>query len=52
MGGSTGGWEAIGVQVLYPDEYNGCFAACPDPITFTSYTTFNIYSDQCILLYI
>ena len=58
-GGSTGGWEALAVQVLYPvrrplsdgalktrcvdsmvvavavqDEFNGCFAACPDPIDF------------------
>lgn len=31
-GGSTGGWEALAVQVFYPDEFNGCFAACPDPI--------------------
>ncbi|MFQ5632693.1 MAG: alpha/beta hydrolase-fold protein, partial [bacterium] len=27
-GGSTGGWEALAAQVLYPDDYNGCFAAC------------------------
>ena len=32
-GGSTGGWEALGVQVMYPDDYNGCFAACPDRST-------------------
>lgn len=42
-GGSTGGWEALAVQVLYPDEYNGCFAACPDPIDFRAYTLVNIY---------
>ena len=45
-GGSTGGWEALGVQVLYPDEYNGCFAACPDPIDFRAYTVVNLYEDQ------
>ncbi|MET0336898.1 MAG: hypothetical protein ABW063_03960, partial [Caulobacter sp.] len=28
-GGSTGGWEALGVQVKYPDDYNGAYAACP-----------------------
>eukprot|EP01051_Picozoa_sp_SAG22_P007278 SAG22_NODE_506_length_9643_cov_5.853206_8_plen_124_part_00 len=28
-GGSTGGWEALAVQLLYPNEFNGCFAACP-----------------------
>ena len=45
-GGSTGGWEALGVQVLYPDEYNGCWAACPDPIDFRQYTVVNIYEDE------
>jgi hypothetical protein len=45
-GGSTGGWEALGVQVLYPDEYNGCFAACPDPIDFRAYTVVDIYKDE------
>ncbi|MDN5201325.1 alpha/beta hydrolase-fold protein [Fulvivirgaceae bacterium BMA10] len=44
-GGSTGGWEALAAQVMYPDEYNGCFAACPDPIDFRAYTLVNIYED-------
>jgi hypothetical protein len=42
-GGSTGGWEAMAVQVFYPDEYNGSWAACPDPIDFRAYTVVNIY---------
>ncbi len=45
-GGSTGGWEALAVQVFYPDEYNGCYAACPDPIDFRAYTLVNIYEDK------
>ena len=45
-GGSTGGWEALAVQVKYPDEYNGCFAACPDPIDFRAYCLTNIYEDD------
>jgi hypothetical protein len=45
-GGSTGGWEALAVQVKYPDEYNGCFAACPDPIDFRAYCLTNIYEDK------
>tara|TARA_R110002050_G_scaffold279016_3_gene425364 strand:- start:383 stop:2122 length:1740 start_codon:yes stop_codon:yes gene_type:complete len=45
-GGSTGGWEALAVQVKYPDEYNGCFAACPDPIDFRAYCLNNIYEDE------
>jgi len=45
-GGSTGGWEALAVQVMYPDDYNGCFAACPDPIDFKAYCLVNIYEDE------
>jgi len=45
-GGSTGGWEALAAQVFYPDEFNGCFAACPDPITFSAYTVVNLYKDK------
>ena len=45
-GGSTGGWEALAAQVFYPKEYNGAFAACPDPIDFRAYTTVNIYEDK------
>ncbi len=45
-GGSTGGWEALAAQIFYPDEFNGCFAACPDPITFEAYTMVNIYKDK------
>jgi hypothetical protein len=42
-GGSTGGWEALASQIFYPDEFNGCYAACPDPIDFRAYTIINIY---------
>lgn len=45
-GGSTGGWEALAVQVFYPDQYNGCFAACPDPIDFRAYGLVNIYKNK------
>ena len=45
-GGSTGGWEALAVQVLYPDEWNGCWAACPDPIDFRAFVTANLYEDR------
>ena len=46
VGGSTGGWEALGVQVFYPDEYNGAWALCPDPIDFRSYRSVNIYDEK------
>jgi hypothetical protein len=45
-GGSTGGWEALGVQVMYPDQYNGSWALCPDPIDFRSYRSVNIYDEH------
>jgi len=45
-GGSTGGWISLAVQVFYPNEYNGCYAACPDPIDFHHYTTIDLYNDK------
>jgi hypothetical protein len=45
-GGSTGGWEALAVQMFYPDMYNGCFAACPDVVDFRAYPHTNIYEDK------
>jgi putative esterase len=45
-GGSTGGWEALAAQVFYPEEYNGAWASCPDPIDFRAYTVVNIYENK------
>ena len=45
-GGSTGGWEAMAVQVKYPKQYGMSYAACPDPIDFRAYTVVNIYEDN------
>ncbi len=45
-GGSTGGWEALAVQVFYPEHYNGAFVACPDPVDFHAYTNINLYADK------
>lgn len=44
-GGSTGGWEALAVQLFYPNDFNGAWVACPDPIDFRAYTVVNIYED-------
>ena len=44
-GGSTGGWEAMAVQMFYPEEFNGAWVACPDPIDFRAYTVVNLYQD-------
>jgi hypothetical protein len=45
-GGSTGGWEALAVQMFYPDDYNGTFAACPDPVDFRAFTVVDLYKDR------
>jgi Putative esterase len=45
FGGSTGGWEAIATQVFYPDDYNGAWVACPDPVDFHAYQNVNLYGD-------
>jgi Putative esterase len=44
-GGSTGGWEALAVQMFYPDDFNAAYAACPDPIDFRAFTVVDIYKD-------
>jgi hypothetical protein len=44
-GGSTGGWEALAVQIFYPDHYNGAFGACPDPVDFRAFETIDLYKD-------
>ncbi len=46
VGGSTGGWETLGVQVMYPDDYNGAWALCPDPVDFRAYRSVDIYDDH------
>ncbi len=45
-GGSTGGWEAMAAQVFYPDDYNGAWIACPDPISFEAFTVVDLYEDE------
>lgn len=46
FGGSTGGWETLGMQIFYPDYFNGAWAACPDPVDFRAYQIVDIYHDQ------
>ena len=51
FGGSTGGWESFASAVLYPDVYNFAAAACPDPVTFSQYTTIDIYNQRNAFYY-
>jgi hypothetical protein len=45
-GGSTGGWEVLGAQVFYPDEFGGSWCFCPDPVDFRAYELVNVYEDE------
>lgn len=45
-GGSTGGWETLGSQIFYPDEYNGAWAACPDVVNFHFYRIVPLYDAE------
>ncbi|MFN7842724.1 MAG: alpha/beta hydrolase-fold protein [Pirellula sp.] len=45
-GGSTGGWVSLALQILYPDEFNGCWSSCPDGVDFRNFQLINIYEDE------
>jgi hypothetical protein len=45
-GGSTGGWEALALQIFHPDFFGGTWSYCPDPVTFTNVEGINIYVDE------
>ena len=45
-GGSTGGWEALALQIFNPDFFGGTWAYCPDPVTFTDVEGVNLYKDE------
>jgi hypothetical protein len=45
-GGSTGGWEALAVQILNPDDFGGTWGWCPDPVDFHYYQIVNVYEDD------
>ena len=45
-GGSTGGWEALALQILHPDSFGGTWSYCPDPVTFSEYEQINLYEDE------
>ena len=44
-GGSTGGWEALALQLFHPDFFGGTWCYCPDPVTFSAYEGVDIYTD-------
>jgi hypothetical protein len=42
-GGSTGGWEALALQLFNPDFFGGTWSYCPDPVTFSEYEQIDLY---------
>ena len=44
-GGSTGGWEALALQVFHPDFFGGTWSYYPDPVTFYDVEGINVYED-------
>jgi hypothetical protein len=45
-GGSTGGWEALAIQIFNPDFFGGAWGWCPDPVDFHYYQIVNVYEDE------
>lgn len=45
-GASTGGWQALALQLRNPDFFGGAWVLQPDPIDFRRYLLVNIYEDE------
>ena len=45
-GCSTGGWVSLGLQLYYPEQFNGAFSYSPDAVEFENYQLINIYKDK------
>ncbi len=45
-GGSTGGWEALAIQIFNPEFFGGTWGWCPDPLDFHYYQIVNVYEDE------
>ena len=45
-GASTGGWQALAMQLQHPDFFGGAWVLQPDPIDFGRYLLTNIYEDE------
>jgi putative esterase len=45
-GGSTGGWEALALQVFHPAFFGGTWAYCPDSVDFSDVEGIDVYHDR------
>jgi len=48
VGYSTGGWIALGLQIFYPDLFDGAWSYSPDPVDFEHFGLINIYQDETV----
>ena len=48
VGCSTGGWVVLGLQVFYPDFFDGAWSYSPDPVDFEHFGLINMYADESI----
>ncbi len=48
VGCSTGGWVALGLQIFYPDFFDGTWSYSPDPVDFEHFGLINMYADESI----
>ena len=46
VGGSTGGWEALALQLFHPEFFDGAWALYPDPVDFRRFQLLDIYRDE------
>jgi hypothetical protein len=44
-GGSTGGWDVLGLQTHYPDVFGGAWSLYPDQLDFRTHQFGNVYAD-------
>ena len=49
-GCSTGGWVSLGLQIYYPDFFNGVWSFSPDAIEFENYQLTNMYEDDNVFV--
>lgn len=48
VGYSTGGWIALGLQIFYPDFFDGAWSYSPDPVDFNHFGLIDMYADESI----
>jgi S-formylglutathione hydrolase FrmB len=45
IGVSTGGWEALALQIYHPEAFNGAWSVAPDPVDFHRLQIGDMYAD-------